>query len=113
MKIKYHSKTEPSIINLIAITVKDWMLIKPDVSNEYNILDFSLKCRKILDQGLYSENADLYLIERQSWRQGFKKSIPLSILRSNAFEAILMGTLLERGKHKQLPVVSVLPSIII
>jgi hypothetical protein len=99
-------------MNLIAITVKDWMLINPEMPLEYNILEFSLKCRNILDKGLYVENADLYLIERQSWRPGFKQSIPMAILRSNAFEAILMGTLLERGKHKQLPVISVLPSIL-
>ncbi|KAJ3342063.1 hypothetical protein HDU91_000589 [Kappamyces sp. JEL0680] len=50
------------------ITVRDWGLLDPRMPQEYNVYSYSQQCRAMLDQGLFKSEADLYLVERQSFR---------------------------------------------
>jgi hypothetical protein len=92
-------------------TIVDWKLLNPGFSKEYNPENDLLCCREILDDGLYKQEADLYIIERQSIRPlGKSRLIPTSIQRSNQIEALLFATIFERGRLANLPVYSVQPS---
>jgi hypothetical protein len=94
-------------LNQNKIEVLDWQLVEPDVPKTYNVQQYAQKCSQILDRGLFKNDSSLYIIERMSWRsKGF--SIPQTILRSTALEALLVGMLLERGNHK-VRVESILP----
>ena len=95
------------------IKVKDWGLLNPQMPNVYNVQQYSEQCRSLLDHGLFKKDADLYLIERQSWRpMGFNSSVPQTIIKLSAFEAILMGTLLERGAAFGIKAESISPGLI-
>ncbi|KAJ3305062.1 hypothetical protein HDV03_001988 [Kappamyces sp. JEL0829] len=76
---------------------------------EYNVYLYSQQCRAMLDQGLFKSEADLYLTSSQ---RGFRKSIPQTIIKLNAFEAMLMGTLLERGSRYGIRATSIPPKAV-
>jgi hypothetical protein len=86
-----------NLINPV-IKVKDWRLLNPQMPSSYNVQQYSEQCRLLLTDGLFKKDVELYLVERQTWRpMGSNRSVPQTIIKLAAFEAILMGTLLERG----------------
>ncbi len=88
------------------INILDWARVNTNVSRTYNVYEYSLKCRELLDGGLLKPDASVYLLEKQSWR----KVIPHSILRSTAVESILMGQLMVA--NRDLKVESVTPQLV-
>jgi hypothetical protein len=107
LKVDFRNLMEPGI------TIKDWGLLNPQMPSAYNVQQYSEQCRLLLDNGLFKETAKLYLIERQSWRpMGFNRSVPQTIIKLSAFEAILMGTLLERGAPLGIKAESISPGLL-
>jgi hypothetical protein len=98
-----------SLSSSLAIRVLDWKLLSPEMPEVYHVQKFAQQCSLVLDQGLYKHDTDLYVIERQSWRTLGPRGVPHAILRSTAFEALLIGMVMERGKAKNICVESIQP----
>ncbi|TPX69256.1 hypothetical protein SpCBS45565_g02512 [Spizellomyces sp. 'palustris'] len=89
--------------------ILDWALLDLEVSS----MDFpgvAMACKQLLDDRCYKPDAQVYLVERQTWRIVFGKiTVPPKLIASLVTEAVLLGILLERRGE---PAISVLPTYV-
>ncbi|KND05114.1 uncharacterized protein SPPG_00786, partial [Spizellomyces punctatus DAOM BR117] len=89
--------------------ILDWALLDLEVSS----MDFpgvAMACKQLLDERCYKPEAQVYLVERQTWRVVFGKlTVPPQLIASLVTEAVLLGMLLERRGE---PATSVLPAYV-
>ncbi|KAH6592540.1 hypothetical protein BASA50_007990 [Batrachochytrium salamandrivorans] len=89
-------------------TISDWGLLNPDLPVTYIPRAYTETITQLIDRYLFKKDLQAVLIERQSWRPiGARMSIPHAILRTNAFEAIMIGIMAERGRTQGLLVDSI------
>lgn len=81
----------------------DWNVLHPSLPTTYQPVQYVQELQSLLDTNLPS-SFDTVLVERQSWR----RAVPHSILRSTAFEAMLVGMMASRLKS----IKSVLPTAV-
>lgn len=88
--------------------VVKWDLINPHMQQTYDVFQYAVKAKAMLDLICTHDSNAVYLVEKQQLRITPFRPIPTAILRNVAFEAMLVGQLVERFQNANIK--SMLPA---